>query len=449
MRTSHRSLRSLPWLLAVAGSLPLGLVAAARAEGLTETERAIVARVEANRERAIDLLARTIDQPSATENLEGVRAVGRIYAEELEALGFATRWVEMPLEMRKAGHFVAERAGGRGARLLLIGHLDTVLEGERFRREGDRAYGSGTSDMKGGNLVIVEALRALAEAGQLEDRQVIVYFTGDEEETGKPYSVSRADLFEAARRSDAALAFEGWVPGVAVTGRRGFSSWLLEVEGSQGHSSGIFGEERGSGAIFETARILTAFHDELSEPYLTYNPSLILGGTRVEHDPATFSGSASGKTNVVPPRVVVQGDLRFLSVEQRDRARERMRAIAARNLPRTSATLTFLDGMPAMAPTEGNRRLLALLDQVSRDLGGGGVVEHDPLQRGAGDVSFVAGLTPAAIDGLGALGGNEHAPGEWLDLAELPALIERAALLIYRTGSWERATEAPPATAAQ
>ncbi len=421
-------------LLLPLAALPVTAPPPAGAAELSAVESAIVARVEANRERAIELLAHTVDQASATENLAGVRAVGAIYAAELEALGFRTRWEAMPPEMHKAGHLIAVRAGDRGARLLLIGHLDTVLAGEPYRREGDRAYGSGVSDMKGGNLVIVEALRALHEAGALAGRQVIVFLTGDEEETGKPYSVSRAALLDAARESDVALAFEGYVPGVAVTGRRGFSSWRLEVEGSQGHSSQIFGNERGSGAIFEAARILSAFHDELREPYLTYNPSLIVGGTEVDHDPATFSGSATGKTNVVPNRVVVQGDLRFLAVEQRERARSRMLEIVGRNLPRTSAVLTFVDGMPAMAPTEGNRRLLARLDEVSRDLGNGPIVEHDPLERGAGDVSFVAEQVSAALDGLGALGGKEHAPGEWIDLTELPALTRRAALLIHRLG---------------
>jgi len=441
MKVSHRThgISSLALLLVAA------LPAPASAEGLTAVERTIVARVEANRERAIALLARTVNQPSATEDLEGVRRVGAIYAEALESLGFRTHWEEMPPEMRKAGNLIAERAGERGARVLLIGHLDTVLEGERFRRKGERAYGTGISDMKGGNLVMIEALRALDEAGVLAGRQVIVFLAGDEEETGRPYSISRAALVDAARRSDAALAFEGYVPGVAVVGRRGFSSWLLEVEGSQGHSSQIFGDERGSGAIFEAARILSAFHDELREPYLTYNPSLIVGGTEVENDPKAFSGSAVGKTNVVPRRVVVQGDLRFLSLEQRDRARERMREIASRNLPRTSAKLTFFEGMPAMAPTEGNRSLLERLDQVSRDLGTGPIVAHDPLERGAADASFVSGVVPAAIDGLGAFGGNEHAPGEWIDLVGLPAIVKRAALLIYRLGEDGAAAPAAPA----
>ena len=170
-----------------------------------------------------------------------------------------------------------------------------MLQGEPFRREGTRAYGSGSSDMKSGNAIAIEALRALHAAGRLADRQVIVVFTGDEEDTGKPYEVSRAALIDAASRSDVALAFEGNEPGTAVVGRRGFSSWRLEVTGSQGHSSGIFGDERGAGAIFEASRILSTFYNELREPYLTFNPSVIVGGTDVTYDQPAFSGIGDGQ----------------------------------------------------------------------------------------------------------------------------------------------------------
>jgi len=285
--------------------------------------------------------------------------------------------------------------------------------------------------MKGGNAILIEALRALHAEGALDNRQVIVIFTGDEEDTGKPYDVSRAALVEAAKRSDIALAFEGYEPGTAVVGRRGFSSWHLEVTGSQGHSSTIFGDERGAGAIFEAARILNAFYEQLREPYLTFNPSVIVGGTDVTYDPATFGGTAQGKTNVVPPRVVVEGDMRFLSRDQLNRAREKMRAIVAGNLPQASASISFIDGMPSMEPTDGNRALLAVIDQVSRDLGDGPIVAHDPSKRGAGDISFIATLV-SGLDGLGALGKQEHAPGEYADLDTLPILTKRAALLMYR-----------------
>ena len=407
-------------------------------EDLSAEESRLVARVEANRGRAIELLRQAVDQPSATENLAGVRQVGAIFAAELAGIGFTTHWVDMPAEVGRAGHLVAELAAGSGEarapRILLLGHLDTVLEGEPFRREGDRAWGSGVSDMKGGDVVIVEALRALAAEGLLAGRQVIVVLTGDEENAGEPQSTSRAALLEAAGRSDLVLAFEGSVPGVAVVGRRGFASWRLETTGSTGHSSRIFGPDRGDGAIFEMARILAAFRAELPEPYLTFNPSLVVGGTTAELPAGTAAGSATGKPNVVPARTVVEGDLRFLTAAQRDRAEERMRSIVARSAPQTAATISFVDGMPSMAPTAGGRALLTVLDRASRDLGTGPIVEQDPNERGAGDISFVAHLVPG-LDGLGALGEQEHARGEYVDLAELPHLVQRAALLIHRLGT--------------
>ena len=414
------------------GILAIGLYAVVRvsAAGLTPVEQKILAAVEQRREAAVDLLARSINIPSATENHEGVKRVGDLYAGELKAMGFENRWVDQS-QVGRAGHLVAEHRGTRGSRVLLIGHLDTVLQGEGFRRDGPRAFGSGSADMKSGNAIAIEALRALHAAGRLADRQVILVFTGDEEDTGKPYDVSRAVLLDAAARSDVALAFEGYIPGTAVVGRRGFSSWRLEVTGSQGHSSGIFGDERGAGAIFEASRMLSAFYGELREPYLTFNPSVIVGGTDVKYDPLAFSGSAAGKTNVVPRAAVVEGDLRFLSREQLDRAREKMRAIVSASLQKTAATISFTDGMPSMAPTDGNRTLLATLDQVSRDIGTGPIVVHDPSKRGAGDISFVAAQV-AGLDGLGGWGELDHAPGEWTDLDEMLALTKRAALLMNR-----------------
>ena len=403
------------------------------ARELSPAETRICVSIDQRREAALALLARSVDIPSATENHAGVRRVADLYAAELAPLGFETRWIPQQ-EVGRSGHLVAEHRGTGGPRLLLIGHLDTVLEGEPFRRDGGRAYGSGIADMKSGNLIAIEALRALHAAGRLEGRQVIVVFTGDEENTGKPYDVSRAALIDAARRSDVALAFEGYEPGTAVVGRRGFSSWRLEVTGSQGHSSTIFGDERGSGAVFEMARILNAFYTDVREPFLTFNPSVVLGGTSVAYDATAFSGTASGKTNVVPPRAVVEGDLRFLSRPQLEGARARMRAIVAANLPRTSASITFVDGMPSMEPTERNLALLAVLDRASRDLGTGPIVAHDPAKRGAGDISFVA-ESVAGLDGLGGLGALDHAPGEYIDLDELVALTKRAALLMERLGA--------------
>lgn len=424
-RTALAVLTLLPALFAGA--------AAAHAAGLDAGERRIVRAADARQAAALELLAETVDIASATENHAGVRRVGEVYARELAALGFETRWVELPAEVGRAGHLVAVRRGERGRRLLLIGHLDTVLEGEAWRRDGDRAYGTGIADMKGGNLVIVEALRALHATGALEGRHVTVVFTGDEEDVGAPHAVSRQALLEAAADSDVALGFEGAAEGVAVIGRRGIGTWRLEVTGTQGHSSGIFRDNRGYGAIFEAARILERFRVDLREPNLTYNPALIVGGTEVAFDAAASRGSAQGKTNVIAREVQAMGDLRYLSATQWEAASAKMTAIVADSLPGTSATIGFQREYPSMAPTARNRELLAVLDVVSRDLGTGPIEAQDPAERGAGDISFVCeDGRLACLDGLGALGGNSHAPGEFVEVDALFVQVRRTALLIHR-----------------
>ena len=403
-----------------------------QAKGLDSTEQRIVRAADARQAQSLELLAEVVNIPSATENHAGVRKAGDVFARELAALGFETRWVDQRAEVGRSGHLVAVRRGTRGKRLLLIGHLDTVLEGEPFRRDGNRAYGTGIADMKGGNVIILEALRALHATGALKDRQVIVVFTGDEEDPGQPTSIARQALVEAAGQSDVALGFEGASPGVAVVGRRGIGSWRLQVTGRQAHSSGIFREEQGFGAIFEAARILDRFRDELREPNLTYNPSVILGGTTVNYDDAQKGGTAAGKTNVIAREARVAGDLRFLTAEQYAAATERMAAIVADHLPQTSATIEFDLEYPSMAPTDGNHGVLAVLDGVSRDLGAGPVTAQDPGLRGAGDISFVCSGRLACLDGLGALGDEAHAPGEYLEIDAMAVQVRRAALLFHR-----------------
>ena len=399
---------------------------------ISNDEKKIVAIIESQRDETIAMIEKVVNIPSATQNLAGVREVGKAFQAEFEKIGFQTRWDAMPATMKRAGHLIAERPGSRGKRLLLIGHLDTVLEGKKFERVGDKAFGTGTVDMKAGDVIVLQALKALFRVGALDDRRIAVIFTGDEEDAGSPISVSRASMRELAKRSDVALAFEAVIDDTAIVARRGVSTWSLTVKGETGHSSGIFRRELGTGAIFETARILDTFRQELSgEKDLTFNASLILGGTEVAHEKNAFQGSASGKTNVVPPTTIVQGDLRFLSEPQREAAEERMRAIVSEHLPKTSATIEFIDEYPAMSPSAGNYELLKILDKTSRDLGFGPVKAFDPGKRGAGDISFVAPLIDS-LDGLGADGEGSHAPGESINLDALPRQVEKAAILIHR-----------------
>jgi glutamate carboxypeptidase len=400
------------------------------AQKISVEEQKIIDYIDSQTESAIALLEKTVNIESPTENTAGVRQVGMIFKNEFESLGFTAKWIEMPAEMKRAGHLTAERAGTKGKRVLLIGHIDTVLKGEKFRRDGKKAYGTGSADMKTGNVVLYYALKALHETGALKDASVIVHLTGDEEDSGTPLEISRGDLIATAKRSDLVLSFENGGSNIATVARRGYSDWQIEVTAKTGHSSGIFKESMGSGAIFEAARIVNQFYETLrSEKYLTFNPAIIAGGTEIETKDAALT--ATGKGNVVPAKVIVRGDLRFISEEQKESARTKMKEIVARSLPGTSAKITFRDEMPAMTPTTGNYALLKQLDAVSQDLGFGKIEPLDPGERGAGDISFIANLLPG-LDGLGATGGNAHAPGEYADLDTLPRQIKRAALLIYR-----------------
>jgi len=402
----------------------------ANAQALSPEEQKIVAYVDAHAPEAVTLLEKVVNIESATQNLAGVKRVGEVFKSEFEALGLNARWIDMPPEMNRAGHLVAETNGTRGKRILLLGHIDTVLQGEHFRRDGNRAYGNGSSDMKGGDVVLLYALKALADGGALKDTRIIVMLTGDEEAAGQPVETSRGDMVSAAKRSDLALSFEAAHGVDATVGRRGSSSWTVEVTGATGHSSQIFKERMGSGAILEAARILNQFYEQFhNDKNLTFNPSLIIGGTEATLNGT--SGTATGKTNVVPQKVVIRGDLRFSNEETKEVARAKMRAIVTANLPRTSAKISFEDGIPAMPASEGNYSLLNQLSQVSHDLGFGKVGTVDPADRGAGDIAYVSHLI-SGLDGLGADGQGAHAPGESVELASIPMLTKRAAILIYR-----------------
>ncbi|MEP6818792.1 MAG: M20/M25/M40 family metallo-hydrolase [bacterium] len=401
----------------------------ASAQKISPEEQKLVDYIDAHTAEATALLEKTVNIESPTENLAGVKQVGAVFKTAFESLGFSARWINMPAEMKRAGHLLAEKKGTRGKRILLLGHIDTVLSGEKFRRDGTKAFGTGSSDMKAGDVVLLFALRALRETGALRDAQIIVMLTGDEEDSGDPVEVSRGDMVAAAKRSDLALSFENGGSNIATVARRGSSDWTLEVTARTGHSSQIF-KGMGSGAIFEAARILNQFYETLrGEEYLTFNPSVISGGTEVEVTDQSLT--TRGKTNVVPARVIVRGDLRFIREEQKEAARAKMREIVAKSLPGATAKITFADGIPAMPPSEGNYNLLKQLDAVSQDLGFEKLAALDPGVRGAGDVAYVTHLIPG-LDGLGATGGGAHARGEYADLDTLPRQIKRAAVLIYR-----------------
>lgn len=418
-------------------ALYLVITATANTQSLSKTEQQILKNIAAEMPATLDLLKESVNINSGTFNLEGVKKVGALYAKELAGLGFTTEWISLPDSLKRAGHLVAFRKGKKGKKLFLIGHLDTVFEPDMpvnpFTLLNDSsATGQGVNDMKGGDVLVIAALKALHKQGLLNEATITVYFTGDEENAGKPPEISRADFIERAKQHDIALAFEGAIGlNTIATARRGASEWKLEVIAKQAHSSGIFGEA-GYGAIYEATRIINEFREQLSnQQYLTLNPGLVIGGTETGYDEAGQKGNTSGKTNIISPRTVAIGDLRFLTEEQKEKARNTMRQIVSKNLSGTNATISFKEGIPSMPPTNGNEALANALSNVSLALGYGEVKAGNPGSRGAGDISYVAKYLDC-LDGLGASGKGAHAPGETINLNDYPKLINRSALLIYR-----------------
>jgi len=407
----------------------------------SQTEKTIVKSVDKHSQNAIKLLKEAVNINSGTMNFDGVKKVGELFKSELDKLGFKTRLTSGEAYGR-AGHLIATREGKKGPKFLLIGHIDTVFELEspfqEFTMLNDSIIeGPGVADMKGGDVIIILAMKALKEAGVLDDMSIEIIMTGDEEKSGEPLELSKKDILEGAKRADIALGFENGDnnPKTIVVSRRGSADWQLKVSGNPAHSSQIFTEDIGVGAIYETSRILNEFYLQLAnEKDLTFNPGFIIGGTTLEVDENQTGGTTFGKNNVVAQQAIVHGDLRATSPEQLEKAKTIMASIISNNYPKTHAELTFGNGAyPPLALTEGNTKLLGYYSKVSQDLGFGPVGAVNPRNAGAADISFTSGYVDMAIDGLGLTGGSgDHTVNEKGNLNTVATQAKITAVLMYR-----------------
>lgn len=414
----------------------------AQASALNATEQALVKAVAEREPAARQLLETLVNINSGTGNHAGIKRVADQLVPPLETLGFTVAW-QAGGAFGRAGHLLASR-GERGPKVLLIGHLDTVFATDStFQRYEviDERYvkGPGITDMKGGNLVMLMALQALHDTRQLDQLQIKIVLTGDEEDRGEPMDLATQALREAGVWADVALGFEDGDgdPSTAVVARRSSANWRLSVAAKPAHSSQIFRDDMGYGAVFEMARVLDEFRAALAgEPLLTFNPGVVVAGTDAELAQGG-RGGAFGKSNVIARTALVEGDLRAISPAQQAKAWASMVQIAARSLPHSQSTFSYEDRYPAMAPSPGNHALLARYSQASEDLGHGSVQAVDPRRAGAADISFVADDVLQALDGLGLMGSGGHTDGEVADMQTFKSQAERAAVLLYRLAQTE------------
>ena len=407
-------------------------------QSLNQNEKEIQKFVEKNTNEAIDLLEKVVNINSGSLNIKGNQKVGKILQKDLDKLGFNTYWVTYPKEVKRSGHLFAEMRGGKGKKITMVGHLDTVFEKDhpfqKFLRQGNKAYGPGVDDNKSGIVSMLYVMKALDHIGKLKEMNLTLVFIGDEEKLGAHSSIVRKELIDAGKWADIGLGFEG-ATGIetGTIARRSASSWILTTTGIQGHSSQVFSETLGYGAIFEASRIINSFREKLAEEeYLTFNPGVIVGGTDTNYDPVNAKGIAFGKTNVVSQSVTVHGGIRTISIKQLEDAIKSMEKIASNNLPGTTAKIEFKTSYPPMEPTKANYALLDKLEEVNLALGYGNLEPLDPSKRGAADISFIAPYVDAALAGMGPDGQGAHSADEWLDLTSFPKTTTRSAILIYR-----------------
>lgn len=425
--------------LLLAGTLFIAPASQAAVAPLSPTEQAMVRFIEQQHDSQVSMLEQLVNINSGTGNRSGVEQVGEVLRPHLEQLGFQTRWVDLPEPMTHAGSLVAT-LGSTGRRILLIAHLDTVFTPQSpfqtFQRCADQqtVRGPGVVDNKGGLVTLLYALKALEQAGRLSDASITLVLVGDEEQAEQPTSISRKALRDAAMQSEIALGLEFASTAQAlVTGRRGISAWQLSSRGQARHSSLVFSPQAGFGAIYETARVLEAMRLAFTgHPGITINPGIAAGGRTANLDARQNTASAEGLKTIIAGQTQVFGDLRFLSQAQQREAEQALRDIAAASLPGTSSTLQFNDIMPAMPETQGNRQLLARFSEISEALGGGPLQAVPAVERGGADISYVADLVDAGLDGLGPWGLGAHSDQETLELAALPVVTQRLAIFISR-----------------
>jgi len=370
----------------------------------------------------LDDLKNIVNIDSGTYNKQGVDHVGQYLQQRFQAFGFSTRFER---QEQYGDHLIATHNGNapNGLRLLLIGHMDTVLaDGEVQRRpftistqKGVRvATGPGVLDMKSGILIGLYALHLLIAAREA-NYQSVTFLCNSDEEIGSPSS--KLLIQELAQQADAALVLEpGRAEGTVVSSRRGVGQYRVEVQGLSAHAG--VEPKRGRNAILELAyqvQRLQALNDTI--PGTTLNVGIIRGGER---------------TNVVPAYASCDIDIRVSDQAGLKLLEAAMRRIISKNLvPDTKVTLSGNMCHMPFERTEGNTRLVQLVKAAGREMG---LKIEDVSSGGGSDGNTISAMGVPTLDGLGAGGGLAHNPGEYIELDYLPARIALVASLVQRIG---------------
>lgn len=376
-------------------------------------------QAESNHAAFLNDLANLVNLDCGTFVPAGVNQVADFMQDRFHGAGWASERIPHRPgtgEDQLGDVLVATLAGARPTgdhtrRILLVGHMDTVFpEGTAaqrpFRIEGSTAHGPGVSDMKGGLLSGFYAVRCLQDAG-FEDFDRITYVCNPDEEIGSPFS--RQFIAREAERADACFVLEGAREnGDIVSARKGVVDLRLWIHGRAAHAG--VEPERGRSAILQAAHTIIALHDLNGRwPGVTVNAGVVEGGIR---------------PNVVAEECFVRVDVRSSTRAALDEVLGEIGELArGTTVPDTAIEVESEMGFPPMEKTDGTARLVERARALAAELG---FEVEDAATGGASDANPVAGMGVPVLDGLGPVGGSDHAPGEWLDL---DSVVPRMALL--------------------
>jgi len=343
------------------------------------------------------LLEKIVSINSGTRNVEGLDAVRQVLVPEFEKLG-----MEVTVETLADGHKLLWSAvPGSDPEILFMGHIDTVFPKDspfqQFEIKGDRIYGPGIIDMKGGIVLMIDLLKAFKETNQLDKFMVII---NDDEEIGSPYSNARVK--ELASRVRSGLVFEPGLPdGAVVTSHAGVHWVTLTVEGKAAHAG--LEPQNGISACVELSDKVGRL-SKLSEPdkNILVNVGVIKGGT---------------KPNVVCETAEAGIDIRFVEQDDLEQTLKRIQTIADEMVVYNellaagpTASLETVVNLPSMPPAR-SQRLYELLEIAGEKTGQRVSGQHVGYGSDGGT------LAEAGIDvlvGVGPYGGGMHTDDEFL-----------------------------------
>lgn len=357
----------------------------------------------------LKLLERLVNIDSGSTCKEGLDLIGNILSEKYQKLGFEV--IVYPQE-KNGNNLVIRHKSVKDPKIILVGHLDTVFKKGTARKRpfeiiGNRAYGPGVIDMKGSQVELLYAMKALVENNNESIKNVEIVLNSDEE-IGSP--TSRSLIKKVANGKEYALIMEpARKDGSLVSERRGGGSYKLIIRGKSAHSG--IEPEKGISAIEEFAHKVIKLHSlNDKEKGINVNVGIIRGGIAA---------------NVVAPRAEAYIDVRISKVEQMKLLSKKIKEICAvSDVPGTKIELFgSIDRFP-MVKNEKSKELLSIVKKIGSEMG---ISLKDVSTGGGSDASTTVSLGIPTIDGLGPVGGSPHSEEEYL---EISSLVERTNLLI-------------------